>query len=165
MAKGIESMEEKDKKDLFTRRRFIEKIGNGALTMSVLGSGVFIVQYLSPNVLLEPSSSFKVGLPIDYPQGSVTLLPSKKVYIIRDKSGYFYALSATCTHLGCITSWKGEEGVIACPCHGSRFDLTGQKIAGPAPRPLPRIKMDLNDKGELVVDKSIVVSEETVLKV
>jgi cytochrome b6-f complex iron-sulfur subunit len=74
-------------------------------------------------------------------------------------------MSAVCTHLGCITGWKSDEGIIACPCHGSRYDKEGNVIAGPAPRPLQRFQISLGDKSELVVDKGTIVGEDVILKV
>ena len=158
-------IEEKGKEGLMSRRFFFESIGLGAISIAAIGSIALTGEYLSPNVVREPPMKFKAGKPEDFPPGSVTLAADQKVYIVRAKEGYFYALSAVCTHLGCITNWKPEEGIIACPCHGSKFDTEGNRIAGPAPRPLPRFSMVLDDQGQLVVDKSLVVSEETTLKV
>lgn len=148
-----------------SRRFFFESIGLGAISVAAIGSIVLTGEYLSPNVVREPPMKFKAGKPDDYSLGSVTLDIQQKVFIVRAKEGYFYALSAVCTHLGCITNWKPEQGIIACPCHGSKFNTDGTKIAGPAPRPLPRFSMILDDQGQLVVDKSVIVSEETTLKV
>ncbi len=159
---------EKDQKSgggLMTRRFFFESLGFGAIGLAAVGSLVLTGEYLSPNVVREPPSRFKAGKPDDFAPGSVTLDVAQKVYIVRAKEGYFYALSAVCTHLGCITNWKSDQGIIACPCHGSKFDTDGTKIAGPAPRPLPRFSMVLDDQGMLVVDKSVVVPNETTLKV
>ncbi len=150
---------------LMTRRFFFESLGFGAIGIATIGSMVLTGEYLSPNVVREPPTKFKAGKPEDFPPGSVTLDVQQKVYIVRAKEGYFYALSAVCTHLGCITNWKSEEGIIACPCHGSKFDTGGTKIAGPAPRALPRFSMVLDEQGMLVVDKSVVVGEESTLKV
>lgn len=149
----------------FSRRHFLEMIGLGAVGATVVGSVVLSAAYLSPNVVKEPPVRFKIGHPDDYPPGSVSLEREQKVFIVRAKEGYFYALSAVCTHLGCITNWKPEDGIVACPCHGSRFDREGNVIAGPAPRSLPRYAMSLDDQGQLVVDKSVIVSGETTLKV
>lgn len=160
-----EKKEGKNKDGGMTRRFFFESIGLGALSIAAIGSIVLTGEYLSPNVVREPPMKFKAGKPDDYPPGSVTLDVQQKVFIVRAKEGYFYALSAVCTHLGCITNWKPDQGIIACPCHGSKFNTEGTRIAGPAPRPLPRFSMVLDDQGQLVVDKSVVVSEETTLKV
>jgi Rieske Fe-S protein len=67
---------------------------------------------------------------------------------MRDALGVF-AISATCTHLGCAVarSAKGFE----CPCHGSKFAANGAVEAGPAPRPLPWLEMGRAADGQLVV--------------
>ncbi len=65
----------------------------------------------------------------------------------------FHAVSAVCTHLGCITQWKPEAEQIACPCHGSKFRADGTKIEGPAPLSLPHFSITLTADGELRVDK------------
>lgn len=149
---------------LLSRRYFLESIGFGAIGIVAAGSIALTAEYLSPNVLKEPPTKFKAGIPDNYSPGSTTLNVEQNVYIIRAKEGYFYALSAVCTHLGCITNWKSEEGIIACPCHGSKFNIDGIKIAGPAPRPLPRFLITLDEQGQLIVDKSVVVGEEAILK-
>ncbi len=56
----------------------------------------------------------------------------------RDEDGALHALSARCTHLGCIVGFNRAERTWDCPCHGSRFGLDGEVIEGPAVRPLER---------------------------
>jgi cytochrome b6-f complex iron-sulfur subunit len=92
-----------------------------------------LIGYLSPNVLFEPPSRFRAGAPHTHPVNSVTFLADQLVYIVRSQQG-MWALSAICTHLGCITQWKPEANLIARPCHGSKFRTNGVKIEGPAPR-------------------------------
>lgn len=63
------------------------------------------------------------------------------------------AYSAICTHLGCAVYAKlNQQGLIACPCHGSRFDpANGAKVVGgPAPRPLPSLPIQLEQDGTLI---------------
>jgi glycine/D-amino acid oxidase-like deaminating enzyme/nitrite reductase/ring-hydroxylating ferredoxin subunit len=80
----------------------------------------------------------------DIPRGEGAVVGSglgqRAVY--RQEDGTARALSARCTHLGCIVGWNRAEGTWDCPCHGSRFARDGQVIEGPAvaplePRPLP----------------------------
>jgi len=68
-------------------------------------------------------------------KGAVYSVNNKPVLVIHTPEGY-QALSATCTHLGCILSWNEERGVIACPCHEAFFNTTGAVISGPPPAPL-----------------------------
>ena len=164
--RDVEKPEDKpEKSESFSRRHFLELVGLGAIGAAAMGSLVLSAEYLSPNVVKEPPTRFKAGSPELYPPGSVTPDKEQKVFIVRAKEGYFYALSAVCTHLGCIANWKPEDGIVACPCHGSKFDLEGNVIAGPAPRPLPQFAMSLDEQGELIVDKSTIVPEGTMLKV
>jgi cytochrome b6-f complex iron-sulfur subunit len=149
----------------FSRRHFLELVGIGAVGLTTIGSVVLSAEYLSPNVVKEPPTRFKIGSPENFPPGSVTLNKEQKVFIVRAKEGYFYALSAVCTHLGCIANWKSEEGIVACPCHGSKFDREGSVIAGPAPKSLPRFAMSMDDQGMLVVDKGVITGPESTLKV
>src|SRR6202162_5758372 len=99
-----------------TRRDFLNEITLGSLGIAGLGSFAVTYQFFSPNVLFEPSTTFRAGNPDLYPLDSVTFLLEQQVYIVRT-SGGFYAVSAVCTHLGCVTQWKPEANTIACPCH------------------------------------------------
>jgi len=153
MAKDAEKERHEDPDGGLNRRQFFVRLGLGSLAVAGAGTAVFAYQFLSPNVLYEPSPIVNAGKPASYPTDSVTLDPATGIFVVREAQG-FYALSAVCTHLGCLTVWKPELGIIACPCHGSQFKPDGTKIAGPAPRPLPWLRMWLNDDGDLMVDRS-----------
>jgi cytochrome b6-f complex iron-sulfur subunit len=146
----------------FDRRAFFVKLGLGSLSIAAAGTAAFSYQFLSPNVLYEPSPIINAGKPGDYALDSVTLDVNSGIYLIRAQEGFF-ALSAVCTHLGCLTAWKPELGIIACPCHGSKFYVfeskrtPGEKIEGPAPRPLPWLQTWISDEGDLMVDRSITI--------
>lgn len=134
------------------RRQFV-KVGTSSLAIAGLGACVFGFRYLSPNVLYEPSPVISVGKPEHYRAGSVTLDAKNGIFVVRTTEG-FYALSAVCTHLGCLTVYKADTGEIACPCHGSTFRKDGTAIAGPAPQALPWLKMWMGEDGNLIVDRS-----------
>ena len=77
--------------------------------------------------------------PLDsVPAGGGLVLGRAGVVLTRSSGGGVHAFSSVCTHQGCTVGVS--DGVIACPCHGSRFDPeTGAVIHGPATRPLPSI--------------------------
>lgn len=146
-----------------TRRVFLQAVGAGALALANVGTAVTAVRYLWPEVLFEPETRFRIGRPDDIAVGTLTVLPQQKVYVMHAASG-FIAMSAVCTHLGCLTQYERENNRILCPCHGSQFAPDGSVRQGPAPRPLPRLALSV-ERGLLVVDTSKVVAPETVLKV
>ena len=146
-----------------SRRDFFVRIGLGACAVAAAGSGMITLDYLKPKVLFEPSTSSAAGSPNDYSDGVVRFNKEKKAYVIGAPGGV-YALSAVCTHLGCITRFRSDDRMIACPCHGSRFDLEGNVVHGPAPRPLPWLDVTRDAAGNLVVDTGIVISSGKVFK-
>jgi cytochrome b6-f complex iron-sulfur subunit len=147
-----------------SRRDFLNEITLGALGVAGLGGVALTYQFFSPNVLFELPTTFRAGNPDLYPVNSVTFLQDQQIYIVRTAAG-FYAVSAVCTHLGCITQWKPEANMIACPCHGSKFQPNGKKIEGPAARPQPHYAINLTADGELEVDKLQIIKADQVLKV
>ncbi len=148
----------------FDRRAFFVKLGLGSLSIAAAGTAVFGYQFLSPNVLYEPSPIINAGKPEAYPLDSVTLDVNSGIYIMHSSEGFF-SVAAVCTHLGCLTAWKPELGIIACPCHGSKFKRSGEKIEGPAPRPLPWYRVWLSDDGDLMVDRSTPIRSMQFLRV
>jgi cytochrome b6-f complex iron-sulfur subunit len=159
MAEEDKTLGQPDENEI-SRRQFFIKVGLTSIAVVAGGGGVFAFQYLAPNVLYEPSPTVSAGKPDRYPPDSVTLDIENGIFVVRSPQG-FYALSAVCTHLGCLTVYKPESGNIACPCHGSEFRRDGKVIAGPAPRPLPWLKMWLGDDGALMVDRSTTVVPQT----
>jgi nitrite reductase/ring-hydroxylating ferredoxin subunit len=62
--------------------------------------------------------------------------------LVCPEAGVYLAYSQSCTHLSCAVVPRVAEGVLHCPCHEGYFDLrTGKNIAGPPPRPLPRVQL------------------------
>ena len=157
-------MKESPTEDALSRRQFFVKVGVTSIAIAAVGTGAFGYQFLSPNVLYEPSPVVNAGKPDRYPPDSVTLDPETGIYLVHDQQGFF-ALSAICTHLGCLTAFKQETGRIECPCHGSKFRPDGTKIEGPAPKPLPLLRTWLNEDGELMVDRSTVLTNKQVVRV
>lgn len=125
-----------------------------SFTASMAALTLGTLRFLIPNVLDEKPSKFKVGLPDSYEDGQVTdRFKDQNAWVVKDQ-GVIYALSTTCTHLGCTPNWLEREQKFKCPCHGSGFYISGINFEGPAPRPLERWAVRIGDDGQIVVDKS-----------
>ena len=137
----------------FGRRQFLLKAGWAFFYVFLGGWLLSNVRYLFPNVLYEPSLTFKAGKPEEYAVGvSEKLKKAQRVWIIRTQQG-FYCLWARCTHLGCTPSWFDAEQRFKCPCHGSNYNIQGDVLAGPAPKSLWRCAVAMADDGQILVDK------------
>jgi len=144
------------------RRDFLHKAAVGSLlgagAMAFLGT----MQLPLPKVFNEPPSIFKIGSPVDFPIDTYQLIAEKNVYILRNREG-MRALSAICTHLGCIVTETANG--FQCPCHGSKFTLDGNVVSGPAPRGLDWLEVEMAPDGNLTVDLDKKVAMEKVFSV
>jgi cytochrome b6-f complex iron-sulfur subunit len=168
---GRDREEKATEEPALSRREFFLRLGNTAVAVTVVGGSVVSFRYLWPNVVLEPPARFRAASLTQLVPGSVTFDADRRVFIFRAKEGYLYAVSAVCTHLGCTARWKPEgiaghpEGVIACPCHGSIFSKKGDVLHGPAPRPLDRFGLSLEDEEVYVNTDEKVDEDHMILRV
>jgi glycine/D-amino acid oxidase-like deaminating enzyme/nitrite reductase/ring-hydroxylating ferredoxin subunit len=68
--------------------------------------------------------------------GAILRRGTERIAVHRDDAGGVHAVSARCTHLGCLVRFNGAERSWDCPCHGSRFAVDGAVLEGPAVAPL-----------------------------
>ncbi len=141
--------------NLWTRREFFGYAGWGAFLSAIGLSLLAFLRFMFPRVLFEPSPVFRVGKVTDYIDGEVSerFKEEKAVWIYRTKDR-IVAISTICTHLGCTPRWLSLESKFKCPCHGSGFTKEGINFEGPAPRPLERLSIRVDDEGYLLVDRS-----------
>jgi glycine/D-amino acid oxidase-like deaminating enzyme/nitrite reductase/ring-hydroxylating ferredoxin subunit len=69
-------------------------------------------------------------------EAAILKVDGHNVAAFRDEAGQIHAVSAVCTHMGCLVGWNETDRSWDCPCHGSRFALDGEVIHGPAVKPL-----------------------------
>lgn len=143
------------------RRRLLRQLGVAAGVLLSGESAWATLRFARAPVSYGPPSRHPLGPPGDFPGGAPTYADEAGVFVMRDERG-LRALSATCTHLGC-TVRKDGDGFL-CPCHGSRYDGAGRVLAGPAPRSLRFVRLDLDRRGRLVVDVDAEVDADTHLK-
>lgn len=75
-------------------------------------------------------------------EAAILKIDGHNVAGFRDEKGALHAVSAVCTHMGCIVGWNETDRTWDCPCHGSRFALDGDIIHGPAVKPLEAVEAD-----------------------
>lgn len=119
-----------------SRRAFIAKI------ILLLGSFGLLKKYLSPVSAKQRRILVSVKK-TDIPFSGALVYPESRLALMRRENEQPYALSLLCTHLGCLVTVNEER--IACPCHGSEFDLRGNVLKGPADRPLRRFMVEERD--------------------
>jgi cytochrome b6-f complex iron-sulfur subunit len=149
-----------------SRRSFLQNLGLGGAVAGLAAFGLQSFRSLIPNLLYEPPKKFKIGAPMNLAEG-MTFLEEKRLYVFKEGKS-FYAISGSCTHLGCTVKYvklqqpkqveiDGQKKNIPfefhCPCHGSKFYADGTNYAGPAPRPLHWYRLEVSpDDGQLVVN-------------
>lgn len=135
-------------KDEFVARREFAKFLVLTSAAFVAGQGFVAAHQLVRQRRPAVSERLKVGALSQFPIGGVSLFryPTEHdpCLVVRLRDGELAAFSQACTHLSCAVIPKFDEGVFVCPCHDGYFDLrTGRNIAGPPPRPLPRILLEV----------------------
>jgi cytochrome b6-f complex iron-sulfur subunit len=122
---------------------------------TVLGLGFFstavsflypVWRYIIPPASAEPATeSVVAGKITEFKPNSGTVLKfgTKPAILIRSTDGQFRAFTAVCTHLSCTVQYKGDTSQLWCACHNGFYDMSGQVVAGPPPRPLDEFKVNL----------------------
>jgi cytochrome b6-f complex iron-sulfur subunit len=127
------------------RREFLADAIMSVGAMLGLGGLAFrFLEYLYPVVppvkFIEVFASKESAIPPD----GVRFVNLREGPVMLEKTGdEVRALSAICTHLGCIVHWHPGRREFICPCHGGVYAKNGQVISGPPPRPLPKIAVQV----------------------
>lgn len=117
---------------LYRADRFKLLASAGAVvTENAETTGHLVAGHLKP-VSAEPLSEIAKG------DGRIVKVDGKRLAVCRDSDGRLHAVSAICTHQGCQVAFNAVEQSWDCPCHGSRFDIDGGVLDGPAEKPLEK---------------------------
>lgn len=125
----------------------------GAFLISVLYP---VARYLVPPTVGESTAasvtlSIKPG-DVKPNTGQIFKFGSRPAILVRTSAGDLKALSAVCTHLNCTVQYRPDLSHIWCACHNGHFDLNGQNISGPPPRPLDTFVVNVRGN-QIVVSK------------
>lgn len=113
--------------DIYRISRFKPLASAGFLMCE--NSNVFL-QYLKDFPTKSPTS--KTFDDIKKGEGRIIEIDREKCAVARDENNKVFVVSAVCTHMKCIVHWNNAEKTWDCPCHGSRFEIDGKYIEGPA---------------------------------
>lgn len=134
------------------RRTFLD-ILLGTSAVATLGAIVYpILRFISPPQIVESTENSVVAAKLsEVPpnSGKIFKFGNKPGILVHTAAGEFKAFSAVCTHLECIVQYREETKQIWCACHNGQYNLSGQNIGGPPPRPLEEFKV--NTRGDDVV--------------
>lgn len=134
-----------------SRRWFVRGLvaGFGLLTGAAIG--VPVVGFLLPpsQPLTQPSllRAASIG---QVPANSARLVhfQGRPILLIHDQDDRYHALSAVCTHMDvCNVEWDPSRRILICPCHQGAFDVYGNVLHGPPPRPLSTFAVDIQGDG------------------
>jgi cytochrome b6-f complex iron-sulfur subunit len=134
------------------RRGFVRNAALGAVLVILTQIGAGFVRLLWPNktgafgkVLTVPASDVPA---IDGPPVTNT---AGKFYLVHTQDGLM-ALYWKCPHLGCTVPWNAGASEFHCPCHGSIYSYNGERLGGPAPRPMDYMGVSIAPSGDILVD-------------
>lgn len=137
------------------RRSFL----NYLLGTGVVGTAVAVLypvlKFITPPHLIEAAqNTVTAGTVSEMPlnSGKIFKFGTQPGLLIRSATGEYKAFSAVCTHLDCIVQYQPEKRQIWCACHNGEYNLSGQNVGGPPPRPLDEYVV--NTRGdEIIVSK------------
>ena len=137
------------------RRKFLSRVLQALGGLAVLESTWVAAAFLGSRRGKAPSddgASVHIAGQVErFEPGSVTAFRDGEFYLARLQDGSFLALHRKCTHLGCTVPWIPDEQRFACPCHASAFDIHGDILSSPAPRPLDLFSVQI-ENGIVKVD-------------
>ena len=128
------------------RRKFLGACLGGVIASLGAAALYPLFRYLAPRSGV--SSNAKVVIPEkDVPEGEAKffVFAGSSAVLVRKRGGGLVALSAVCTHLGCIVQWEKDKQDFFCPCHAGHYTADGIVTAGPPPKPLTKLPFTVAD--------------------
>lgn len=121
------------------RRSAIDLFLGGSLVATIAAFVYPVVRYLlpprRPSVSQDTVVAAKTG-ELAPNSAKVFRFGAAPAILVNTPEGKLVALTAVCTHLACTVRFEAETETLFCPCHNGRFDLGGNVLSGPPPRPL-----------------------------
>jgi len=128
------------------RRAFLDAVLAFGFVSTALAVAYPVWRYLIPPASGEPATASAVAgrlATLKLNSGVLFKFGSKPGILIRTPDGELRAFSAVCTHLDCTVQYKSDTSQIWCACHNGMYDLAGNVVSGPPPRPLDRLAVNV----------------------
>lgn len=136
------------------RRGFFKKVLMGIGLIAAYGVGaVYALQFLLPKNRQASYRKLLIASLEELPKdGGKTFkdLQGREVILVNTNEG-LKAISTTCTHLGCKSYWEPDNNRFFCPCHNGVFDVNGNVVSGPPPRPLESYEVEVDENDNVFV--------------
>lgn len=129
------------------RRKFVNLFLGGSLIGTAVSFLYPVIRFLIPQRRAEAAAKRAIAAKVgELAPNSAKLFRfgSSSAILISTADGELRAFSAICTHLTCTVLYEGDTGTLFCPCHNGRFDLAGNVISGPPPRPLDAFEVEVS---------------------
>ena len=137
------------------RREFLDYLLGTSIGATLLAIFYPIVKFMIPPQVVESAENSVVAGSVKemaVNTGKIFKFGAKPGILVRTPAGEFKAFSAVCTHLDCIVQYRPDNKQIWCACHNGQYNMSGQNVGGPPPRPLEEFVV--NTRGdEIVVSK------------
>ena len=88
-----------------------------------------------------PKEKLQALADLQFDQGKVVKYEGETIALYKDEKGNLFGVNPNCTHMKCNVAWNKSEKSWDCPCHGSRFDLNGEVLTGPATMNLEKLNL------------------------
>jgi cytochrome b6-f complex iron-sulfur subunit len=137
------------------RRHLLNTLLSSGIAATAASIFYPILRFIIPPEAAESAvMSVSAGRPDDVPPNTGTIFKfgSEPGLLIRTTEGELKAFSARCTHLNCTVQYDPAQKLIVCACHNGQFDLNGKNVAGPPPKPLPALNVNVRGD-EVIVSK------------
>jgi Rieske Fe-S protein len=134
------------------RRNFLNYLLGTSVGATLVAVFYPIIKFMVPPEVIEAAQNSVVAAKakdVAPNSGQIFKFGNKPGLLIRTPSGELKAFAATCTHLDCIVQYRPDQKQIWCACHNGQYNLSGQNIGGPPPRPLE--EYTVNVRGDDVV--------------
>lgn len=152
----METMNSKNMGDRIERRRFLDYMLGTSVVATLAAIFYPILRFMTPPQIIESTQNSVIAGKVNelaVNSGKIFQFGNKPGLLVHTPAGELKAFSAACTHLDCIVQYRPDTKQIWCACHNGQFNLSGQNIGGPPPRPLEEYAVNVRGD-EIVVTRT-----------